>query len=99
MFINLIISFIAAAGIIFLLWIMRGIMLMPVSIGENQRMEIILTISGAAPELERTVNALWWLKENGTLQGDIILRNNGMDAETEETAKLLCRRGVIKIIC
>ena len=96
--IKLMISFFAAAVIVLLLWLARGAMLTPVRTGENERLDLVLTVSGSSRELEHTVDGLLWLSQNGTLRGHITVRDAGMDAETRRTAELLEKKGVIKLI-
>ena len=79
-------------------WYLRGLLLTPVRLGKEEKLSLVLTVSGPAPELENTVDALLWLIRNGTLSGQIVLRDAGMDAETRHAAELLEQRGVIKWI-
>ncbi len=44
---------------------------------------------GDDPALESTVNALLWLRENGTLPAEIEIMDDGMSAETRLAARLL----------
>lgn len=98
MLIKAMIGLLAAAGLIIFFWLLRGCMLMPVRLGKNQRLDLVLTISGEGPPLEHTVAALRWLIENGTLPAQLVLRDAGMDEETRSAAELLSRRGEIKLI-
>lgn len=98
MFYKIFVSVMLAAIVLLSLWMLRGRMLTPVRLGKNQRLSLVLTVSGRAEELENTVESLGWLIDNGTLHADIVVRDAGMDQETAAAAELLQRRGVIKII-
>ena len=98
MLLNIVIALLAALGLTLLLWLLRGVMLTPVRLGKHQQLALVLTVSGESPELENTVDRLLWLMENGTLRGQLLLRDAGMDDETRQVAELLDRRGVIKLI-
>ena len=86
-----------AAGLVLLCWLLRGVLLTPVKPGRTVQIRILLTVSGAAPSLEQTVDALSWLRANGTLPGEIVLTDAGMDRDTAEIAAALERSGVITI--
>lgn len=98
MFYKVFVTLLIAAGVLLLLWMVRGVLLTPVRLGKNQRLSLVLTVTGRSPELENTVDALAWLMANGTLKADIVVRDAGMDEETAATAAVLERSGVIKMI-
>ncbi|MGN1003040.1 MAG: hypothetical protein ACI4PC_09735 [Oscillospiraceae bacterium] len=98
MYYKIFIAVMLAALILLSLWLLRGRLLTPVRLGKNQRLSLVLTVSGPAEELENTVESLLWLIDNGTLRGEILVRDAGMDPETAAAAELLQRRGAIKII-
>lgn len=88
----------AAAVLILVLWLLRGVMLTPVRTGKNQQLSVVLTVSGSSPELENTVDGLMWLRQNGTLHAQLVVRDAGMDRETREMAEILERKGAIRLI-
>lgn len=98
----MLLHFLAAAVITVLLfllcWLLRGVMLTPVKTGSNTSLKICLSVTGAEPMLEQTVDSVLWLMENGTLSAEIVLLDCGMDAETAAVAEALARRGAVKII-
>ena len=91
MFWNILLAFALAAGVVLLIWYVRGVMLTPVRRGKGQRMRIALEISGPAPELESTVDGLLWLIANGTLWGEIEIIDRGMEPSALQAAELLAR--------
>ena len=98
MLLKLLFAFAAAAALMTLLWLLRGVMLTPVRAGANERLSVVITVTGAAPELENTVDALLWLSQNGTLRAQVLVRDAGMEEETRRAAELLERRGAVKLI-
>ena len=98
----MLLQFFAAAAITVLLfllcWLLRGVMLTPVKIGSNTNLKIFLDVTGTEPMLEQTVDSILWLMANGTVSGEIVLRDCGMDAKTAAVADALARRGAVKII-
>ena len=97
MFWKILLAVVLSAAVWLLCWLLRGVLMTPVKPGRNVRIRILLTVSGPSPALEQTVDALLWLRANGTLQGEILLEDHGMDADTAEIAAALERRGVIII--
>lgn len=98
MLLRILFTFAAAVVLMLLLWLLRGAMLTPVRTGANEHLSVVLTVDGAAPELENTVDALLWLSQNGTLRAQLLVRDAGMDHETRRAAELLERRGAVKLI-
>lgn len=88
-------KFCIAAGltllIMFLVWLIRGLLLTPVPMSRNMDLTMTLRLRGACPELESTVNGLVWLIKNGTVCGQIVLRDDGLDEESRRMAELLAK--------
>lgn len=89
MFIKILVSALIAAAVVFLLWAVRGAMLTPVRVGRSTRLAVTLSVTGREPCLEETVDALLWLRANGTLPGRIVIEDAGMDDETRAAAALM----------
>lgn len=98
MLLELAIAAAVAIGAFCLIWLLRGIVLTPVPSAKNIELDVILDVRGEAPELESVVKALCWLRNNGTLNAGIVVRDNGMDARTAQVAGLLARSGTIELI-
>ena len=92
------VAFAVAAAVVLLLWVVRGAALTPVRAGKNESLAVVLTVTGAAPGLEHTVDGLLWLRQNGTLRARLILRDAGMDENTRRLAELLEKKGCIELI-
>ena len=80
-----------AACVFTLIWLLRDVLLTPVPLGKNIRLSVVLRVDGAAPNLDRTVDALLWLIADGVLPADIVIKDLGMDSETRTIANLLAR--------
>ena len=93
MVLQMVFSVIIAAALIYLLWLLRGVLLTPVHRGKNQKMIIALKVSGESPDLEQTVDGLLWLMSNGTLTGKILIIDDGMDNDTAAVAERLASDG------
>lgn len=92
MFWKILSAALAAALILFFIWALRGALLMPVRLGKRSALCLCLRVTGAEPALEETLDGLLWLRENGTLRGEIVLEDAGMDEETRQIAALAARR-------
>lgn len=97
MFFNVLLSLAIALAVFVIIWLLRGIILTPVPKGKNMAMRVVIEVSGEAFELENTVDALLWLRNNGTLDAEIEVRDSGMGEETAKVAQLLKRSGIIEI--
>lgn len=91
MFWEIFVSALIAGAVIFVLWGLRGVMLTPVRVGKATRLTTVLTVTGGEPELEECVDAMLWLRANGTLPGRIVIEDAGMNEETRAAAELLAR--------
>jgi len=87
---------VAVVGI--LCWLLRGVFFTPITPGRNEHLQLTVVVSGPAPSLEQTVDAIMWLRANGTLPVELLIADEGMDAETAKIAATLAKNGVIKII-
>ena len=84
-------SMLVSALIIVGIWLLRGMLLTPVTYGEHQKMTVELRIDGSSPELENTVSSLIWLVDNGTLIANIMIIDDGMDEDTRLEAEILAK--------
>ena len=80
-----------AAVSLLAIWDINGALVTPVEGGKNISLQIYVRTLGAAPELEHTVSGLLWLIDNGTIPGEIVICDMGMDEYTRMTAQLLAR--------
>jgi len=82
-----------AAVVIVLVWLAKGAMLTPIPLGDGQSMYIIINAgSGSCDTLEHTVEAIKWLRGNGTLPvSAIAVRDCGMDEESLKLCETLAQ--------
>ena len=91
------IAFLVSGVLVFTMWAIRGVLLTPISVGENERIRIVLTVCGESPCLQSTVESLLWFRENGTLACEIVIEDNGMDSDTRRVAEIMHRNGIITL--
>jgi len=91
------ISLLVSGILVCALWAVRGALLTPIMIGKNENIKIVLTVCGASPSLQNTVESLLWFRENGTLACEIIVEDNGMDSETRQIAEIMRNNGLITL--
>lgn len=83
---RIIFSLAIAAALVYLLWLLRGVMLTPVHRGKNSELSVTVYVTGPAEDLEQTVDGLMWLISNGTLDARIVIVDGGMDEATAHLA-------------
>lgn len=93
MFLKILASALIAAGVVFLCWALRGLMLTPLRVGRRTDLTVLLRVTGPEPGLEETLTGLLWLKKNGTLPAAIVIEDAGMDDETKALATLMAGGG------
>lgn len=76
------VGFASAAVLWLIIWSVKGLLLTPVRLGENTDAELVLRIRGPEPAAEYTLRSLIWLRENGTLRADILIKTTDTDDET-----------------
>lgn len=97
MILKFILAACAAGAIVALVYLAKAALLTPVHIGKNERLEICIRVTGAAPELEHTVKGILWLVESGAISADITMADEGMDEETRRAAEILNIRGLARL--
>jgi hypothetical protein len=80
-----------SAAVILAAWYLSGAFVTPVERMENISIQICVGVSGTAPGLEHTVSGLLWLIENGTMPGEIVICDHGMDETARLTAQAIAR--------
>lgn len=81
------VGFAAAAVLWLIIWSVKGLLLTPVRLGRNTDAELILSIRGAEPTIEYTLRSLIWLRENGTLRAEIVIKTENIDEETRSVLR------------
>lgn len=87
MIVNYIVGFVAAVLIGLMVWALKGVMLLPVKAGDNTNLSVIIDVDGAENRLEQTLDGLIWLRENGTLNTEIIIKTRNSDENTRHIAQ------------
>lgn len=79
MLIDCIVGLICAVILLFMCWSLKGLMLRPVSKGNNSTLKIVVETFGDEPKLESILDGLVWLRENGTLNAAVEVIANSPD--------------------
>lgn len=74
----------AAAGVVFLIKLVLGILLVPVR-GKGCRVCVAVSFEGDAPDLERVIRGAKWLSREGGVR--LVLIDNGMDGHARKRAE------------
>ena len=87
------------AVVIILVHLVRGAMKTPVPTGKGISLEVAVSAGPGAEEfLERTVDALCWLVQDGTLPAEaVVIRDRGMGLEGREIARRLESRAEVEL--
>lgn len=92
MLFDIVVAFIIAGTLILFVWLLRGMLLMPLKKGKHTDLTVVVKVRDFEPNLEQTVTGLGWLESNGTLPANIVIMDDGMDEETLKVAQRLVRR-------
>lgn len=71
MLLKLLVGFIIAILVVFIVWMIKGLLLTPVKCGEDTKLYISIHPKAEAPSLEHVLKGLLWLRENGTFAAEI----------------------------
>jgi len=81
------------ASVIFgVVWAVYGRLRTPVRSVYETEMHTVLSVRGRAEGLEQTIEGLVWLQKNGTIEGQILIADCGMDEEGRELARLAVKK-------
>lgn len=83
---DLLVVLLAAAGVVFLIRLMLGMLLMPVR-GKGCRVCVTLSVEGEAPDLERVFRGARWLAREGAVE--LVLIDNGVTQSARQAAERL----------
>ena len=92
-FVKVLAVLLLAAVAVLIFTLLYEIIICPVKPGKGERLQAVLRVSGSAPCLENTLRGLLWLRDSGRVDMSIVIVDEGMDADTRQTAELLCGEG------
>ena len=87
MIVDFIVGLTIASILLILLWSVKGVLLTPISSGENTLICIDLSVSGKEPMLEQTIKGIIWLRENGTLKAKVHINTQNADTAAKHIAR------------
>lgn len=91
---------IAAIAIIFwVAWSLFGSLKTPVRSGKSTGVTTVITAQDSGEGLEQTLKSLIWLQENGTVPGQIILADAGLNEEGRILTRLIVKQYTGVVVC
>ena len=87
MLVDFIVGLSLAAILLIMLWALKGLLLTPITSGENTSISIELTVCDSEPKLEQTIKGFVWLRDNGTLKANLYIDTHDADAATAHIAE------------
>lgn len=92
-FLELLLSLLAAFGLMCLLWLGAGWLLFPLRCPAR----IVLEAHGHGEELEQAVRGLLWLRRAGLWRGTVVIRDEGLDERGLALARTLSLRWGVEL--
>jgi hypothetical protein len=86
---EIIVGGLAAWGLIMLLWTLFGVLFLPLQKREKLRLTVVIRAKEDAPELERYVRGLKWLRDLGLVWWNILILEDPLSPEARDTARRL----------
>ncbi len=87
MLVDFIVGLAIAAILLIMLWSLKGLLLTPITSGENTRISIEFSVRGSEPKLEQTIKGFVWLRDNGTLKANLRIDTHDADAAAKHIAE------------
>ena len=88
LFFEIVISLLAAFGLVSLGWLAFGRMVLPIG-GADASIQAVVTAKNRGDGLEQAVSGLMWLRRTGLWRGEILIRDGGLDLEGAALAEKL----------
>ena len=87
MLVDFIVGLSLAAVLLIMLWALKGLLLTPITSGENTSISIELTVRDSEPKLEQTIKGFVWLRDNGTLRANLRIDACNADSAAKHIAE------------
>ena len=87
MLVDFIVGLAIATILLIMLWALKGLLLTPITSGDNTRINIELQVMGTEPKLEQTIKGFVWLRDNGTLKANLRIDTRNADAAAKHIAE------------
>ena len=97
--IEIISAFALSLSFILLIWTIKGFLLKPTATKSTTKVTIVINADEKTKNLDREVERLFWLREEGLLVADIIVVDTGMNGETAQIADSLLHNNPSLQIC
>jgi hypothetical protein len=89
---EIIVGALAAWGLIMLLWTLFGALFLPLQKREKLRLTVVIRAQKDAPELERYVRGLKWLRDLGLVWWDILILEEPLNPGARDTARRISEK-------
>ena len=91
-FLQITITLVAMAVAFWAFWSVYGKLRTPVRSIQGTEVHTVLTVRDGAEGLEQTLEGIMWLRQNGAMEGQILIADCGMDEEGRELARLAVKK-------
>lgn len=81
------------------IWVLHGVLLLPIRKGSCGSIEIVVSAHGEAPELEMQLRGLFWLRSNGIIPCSIRVVDQGLAPEALAALKCYSKDKGIIVSC
>ena len=98
-FLQIPIAMAAIAIIFWVVWSLLDSLKTPVRPGQSTGVTTVVTAQGNGEGLEQTLKSLIWLQENGTVPGQIILADAGLNEEGKILTRLIVKKYTGVVVC
>lgn len=87
MLVDFMVGLAIATILLIMLWALKGLLLTPITSGENTDISIELRVADSEPKLEQTIKGFVWLRDNGTLKANLRIDTSNADAAAKHIAE------------
>ena len=87
MLVDFIVGLAITTILLIMLWALKGMLLTPITSGENTNISIELQVIGAEPKLEQPIKGFVWLRDNGTLRANLRIDACNADSAAKHIAE------------
>ena len=92
-FLQITIALLAGAVLFGAFWALHGKLRTPIrGMRGTTAVHTVLSVRDGADGLEQTIEGLMWLMQNGTIEGQILIADCGMNEEGRELARLAVKK-------
>ena len=98
-FLQIIFALAVATALFGIAWFIFGKLRMPIRSVQGVAVHTVLSVRGGALGLEQAIEGLIWLEQSGTIKGQILIADCGLDEEGQALAYLVTKKHENIAIC